>query len=186
MSSALDRFTGRDPGKVSITITCQSGRLCNLDTPALLVPLADNGSRGVKQSRSELAQVAGFALITSGRFCTDHRGQHAVPLGQPVKIIAGDYRDAEKSAIVVFAAGAASSDKAETRLELLERNEETLRDCIAKLKAEEFAGVSTGVLAISNRTGEVLLLVVDIGLDIRLLDCILDRGPDEAAPPLLL
>ncbi len=67
--------------------------------------------------------------------------QHAVPLGQPVKVIAGDYRDAAKSAIVIFAAGAASSDKAETRLELLEKNAEILRDCIRKLKAETFAGV---------------------------------------------
>ncbi len=67
--------------------------------------------------------------------------QHAVPLGQPVKVIAGDYRDAAKSAIVIFAAGAASSDRAETRLELLEKNVGILRDCIRKLKAENFAGL---------------------------------------------
>ncbi len=67
--------------------------------------------------------------------------QHAVPLGQPVKVIAGNYPDAAKSAIVIFAAGAASSDKTDTRLELLQTNAEILRECMGKLKAEGFAGV---------------------------------------------
>ncbi|MGI4830701.1 MAG: lactate/malate family dehydrogenase, partial [Janthinobacterium lividum] len=53
--------------------------------------------------------------------------QHAVPLGQPVKVIAGDYKDAAKSAIVIFTAGAASSDKEESRLELLAKNAAILR-----------------------------------------------------------
>ncbi len=67
--------------------------------------------------------------------------QHAVPLGQPVKVTAGDYKDAAASSIVVFTAGAASSDKEESRLELLEKNAVILRECLGKLKAEGFGGV---------------------------------------------
>jgi L-lactate dehydrogenase len=67
--------------------------------------------------------------------------QHAVPLGQPVKVIAGDYKDAAASSIVVFTAGATSSDKEESRLELLEKNAEILRECLGKLRSEGFSGV---------------------------------------------
>lgn len=56
--------------------------------------------------------------------------QHAVRLGQPVKVTAGNYKDAANSAIVVFIAGAASSDKEESRLEMLEKNATILRDCL--------------------------------------------------------
>ncbi len=81
--------------------------------------------------------------------------QHAVPLGQPVTVIAGDYGDAAKSAIVIFAAGAASTDKAESRLELLGKNAEILRDCIERLKTEGF----TGVLLIASNPVDVLTYI---------------------------
>ena len=67
--------------------------------------------------------------------------QHAGPLGQPVKVLAGDYKDAADSAIVIFAAGVPSADKEESRLELLEKNAAVLRECLGKLKAEGFQGV---------------------------------------------
>lgn len=67
--------------------------------------------------------------------------QHAVPLGQPVKVRAGGYRDAADSAIVIFAAGVPSADKEESRLQLLEKNAAVLRECMAKLKEEGFGGV---------------------------------------------
>ncbi len=47
--------------------------------------------------------------------------QHAVLLGMPVRVIAGSYKDAADSAIVVLTAGAASKPE-ESRLDLLERN----------------------------------------------------------------
>ena len=73
--------------------------------------------------------------------------QHAVPLGQPVKVTAGDYKDVADSAIVIFAAGVASGDKDESRLELLKRNAVVLRECVGKLKAAAFNGV---LLIVSN------------------------------------
>ena len=73
--------------------------------------------------------------------------QHAVPLGQPVKVKAGDYKDAADSAVVIFAAGVPSGDKEESRLALLEKNAAVLRKCLGKLKAENFNG---GLLIASN------------------------------------
>lgn len=67
--------------------------------------------------------------------------QHAVPLGQPVTITTGGYKDAANSAIVIFTAGAANSDKEESRLELLGKNAAILRECLEELKAAGFAGV---------------------------------------------
>lgn len=81
--------------------------------------------------------------------------QHAVPLGQPVKVIAGDYRDAASSAVVIFAAGVPSADKEESRLELLKKNAAVLRECLGKLKAEGFSGV----LLIASNPVDVLTYV---------------------------
>ena len=54
VSSALDHFTGRDPGKANTTIACQSGR-CATQTHRHSSPhLADIGRRGVKQSSLNL------------------------------------------------------------------------------------------------------------------------------------
>lgn len=81
--------------------------------------------------------------------------QHAVPLGQPVKVTAGDYKNAADSAVVIFAAGVASADKEESRLELLEKNAAVLRDCLGKLKAEHFEGV----LLIASNPVDVLTYI---------------------------
>lgn len=81
--------------------------------------------------------------------------QHAVPLGQPVKVTAGDYKDAADSAIVIFAAGVPSADKNESRLELLKKNAAVLRECLEKLKAEGF----TGVLLVASNPVDVLTYI---------------------------
>jgi L-lactate dehydrogenase len=81
--------------------------------------------------------------------------QHAVPLGQPVKVTAGDYKDAADSAIVIFAAGVPSADKDESRLELLEKNAKVLRECVNKLMAEQF----DDVLLIASNPVDVLTYI---------------------------
>jgi len=80
--------------------------------------------------------------------------QHAVPLGSPVKVTAGDYKDAAESAIVILAAGVAGKAD-ESRLALLERNAAITRECIGKLMAEQF----DGVLLIATNPVDVLALV---------------------------
>lgn len=80
--------------------------------------------------------------------------QHAVPLGSPVKVSAGSYKDAAESAIVILAAGAASKEN-ESRLELLERNVAILRECIGQLMAEHF----DGILLIASNPVDVLAMV---------------------------
>ena len=66
--------------------------------------------------------------------------QHAVPLARPVRIRAGDYRDAAQSAIAVIAAGV-GSHPGETRLDLLGRNVVVVRECVKRLLAEGFDGI---------------------------------------------
>ncbi len=66
--------------------------------------------------------------------------QHAVPLARPVRIWAGDYKDAAQSDIVVIAAGV-GSQPGETRLDLLGRNVVVVRNCMRRLLAESFGGV---------------------------------------------
>lgn len=81
--------------------------------------------------------------------------QHAVLLGQPVKVTVGDYKDAADSAVVIFAAGVSSADKDESRLELSEKNVGILRECLGKLMAEGF----NGVLLIASNPVEVLTYI---------------------------
>jgi len=66
--------------------------------------------------------------------------QHAVPMGRPVRIWAGDYRDAARAAIVVIAAGV-SSRPGESRLELIGRNVVVVRACMKQLLAAGFKGI---------------------------------------------
>ncbi|HEY0321319.1 MAG TPA: L-lactate dehydrogenase [Pyrinomonadaceae bacterium] len=98
--------------------------------------------------------TSAYELITSGvarevvLIDKDHRRaegeamdlQHAVPLVRPVRVWAGDFKDAARSQVVVIAAGV-SSHPGETRLDLLGRNVVVVRDCVAKLMAENFNGV---------------------------------------------
>lgn len=66
--------------------------------------------------------------------------QHAVPLARPVRIWAGNYKDAAQSDIAVIAAGV-GSQPGETRLDLLGRNVVVVRDCMSRLLAEDFSGL---------------------------------------------
>ncbi len=81
--------------------------------------------------------------------------QHAVPLGQPVKVSAGDYEHAADSSIVIFSAGVPSADKEESRLELLEKNAAVLRECIGKLRVAGF----NGVLLVASNPVDVLTFI---------------------------
>ncbi|MGA9995387.1 MAG: L-lactate dehydrogenase [Pyrinomonadaceae bacterium] len=66
--------------------------------------------------------------------------QQAVPLARPVRVWAGDYRDAARANVCVIAAGV-GSHPGETRLDLLGRNVTVVRDCMRRLMAEGFNGV---------------------------------------------
>lgn len=65
----------------------------------------------------------------------------AVPMGPPVNVTAGNYKDAAASSIVVITAGVASSDPNVSRLELLGQNVGIVREIVGKLKAEKFDGI---------------------------------------------
>jgi L-lactate dehydrogenase len=69
--------------------------------------------------------------------------QHAVPLGPPVEVRAGDYDDAARSAIAVITAGAANKPGggAASRLDLLETNAGVVRDCVGQLVQRGFEGI---------------------------------------------
>ena len=69
--------------------------------------------------------------------------QHAaaVPMKSPIRIVAGSYADAARSAVVVITAGAASGDPNVSRLDLLGKNVGIVREIVSKLMAEGFGGV---------------------------------------------
>jgi L-lactate dehydrogenase len=66
--------------------------------------------------------------------------QQAVPLGMPVKIFAGTYKDAAASAIVIITVGTPGKF-AGSRLDMLAGNASIVRSCVQKLMAENFDGV---------------------------------------------
>lgn len=66
--------------------------------------------------------------------------QHAVPLARPVRVWAGDYRDAARASIVIMTAGV-NGRPGESRLDLLSRNVVVVRDCMRQLMAEGFDGL---------------------------------------------
>ena len=80
--------------------------------------------------------------------------QQSVPLGMPVKIFAGDYKDAAASSIVVLTVGAPGKFPG-SRLALLAANVEVLRSCLGKLMAEDF----NGVLLLATNPVDILTLV---------------------------
>lgn len=82
----------------------------------------------------------------------------AVTMTAPVKVTAGDYKDAAGSAIVVVTAGVASADPEVTRLELLGQNVKIVREIVGKLKAENFAGI----LIVATNPVDVLAQVAGI------------------------
>jgi L-lactate dehydrogenase len=66
--------------------------------------------------------------------------QQSVPLGTPVKIFAGSYKDAAKSSIVILTVGTPGKFSG-SRLDMLAGNAVIVRSCISKLMAEGFDGV---------------------------------------------
>src|SRR3981189_2947085 len=66
--------------------------------------------------------------------------QQAVPLGTPVKIFAGTYKDAAASSIVIMTVGTPAKFSG-SRLDMLAGNVVIVRSCIQKLMAEGFDGV---------------------------------------------
>jgi len=66
--------------------------------------------------------------------------QQAVPLGSPIKIFAGTYKDAAASSIVIITVGTPGKFQG-SRLDMLAGNVVIVRSCITKLLAEGFDGV---------------------------------------------
>ncbi|MDQ3322528.1 MAG: L-lactate dehydrogenase [Acidobacteriota bacterium] len=82
----------------------------------------------------------------------------AVPMEPPVKVTAGDYKDAAQSSIVVITAGVATDDPKVSRLELLASNVKIVREIVGKLKAENFCGI----LIITTNPVDILAQVAQI------------------------
>lgn len=80
--------------------------------------------------------------------------QQAVPLGTPIKIFAGTYKDAAASAVVIITAGTAKFKG--SRLDMLADNVTIVRSCITKLMAEGFGGV----IIIATNPVDVLTYIV--------------------------
>ncbi len=66
--------------------------------------------------------------------------QHSVPLGTPVKVIAGSYKEAAASQVAVITVGAPGKFTG-SRLDMLKENVVLVRECIAKIMSEGFQGV---------------------------------------------
>jgi L-lactate dehydrogenase len=81
--------------------------------------------------------------------------QHAVPLGTPVKIFAGTYKDAAASSIVIMTVGTPAKFSG-SRLDMLTGNVVIVRSCVQKLMAEGF----DGVLLIATNPVDVLTFIV--------------------------
>jgi L-lactate dehydrogenase len=80
--------------------------------------------------------------------------QQAVPLGTPVKIFAGTYRDAAASSIVIMTLGTPAKFGG-SRLDMLAGNVVIVRGCIQRLMAEGF----DGVLLIATNPVDVLTFI---------------------------
>ncbi|HEX4578323.1 MAG TPA: L-lactate dehydrogenase [Edaphobacter sp.] len=81
--------------------------------------------------------------------------QQAVPLGTPIKIFAGSYKDAAASSIVIITVGIPAKFGG-SRLDMLAGNVVIVRGCIEKLMAEGF----DGVLLIATNPVDVLTFIV--------------------------
>ena len=101
-----------------------------------------------------------FALMQSGLFSemvlidVDHdraEGEaldisHGAPFASPMKIYAGDYKDAADAAIIVVTAGAAQKP-GETRLDLVNKNVNIFKSIIPQIREVGFEGI---LLIVSN------------------------------------
>ncbi len=81
--------------------------------------------------------------------------QQAVPLGTPITVVAGTYKDAAASSIVIITVGTPGKFQG-SRLDMLAGNAVIVRDCISKLMAEGF----DGVLLIATSPLDVLTFIV--------------------------
>jgi L-lactate dehydrogenase len=81
--------------------------------------------------------------------------QQSVPLGTPIKIFAGTYKDAAESSIVIVTVGAPAKFQG-SRLDMLSGNIGIVRSCIQKLMAENF----DGVIVIATNPVDVLTYIV--------------------------
>jgi L-lactate dehydrogenase len=80
--------------------------------------------------------------------------QQAVPLGAPIRIFAGTYKDAAASSIVIMTVGAQAKFSG-SRLDMLAGNVVIVRSCVQKLMAEGF----DGVLIIATNPVDVLTFI---------------------------
>jgi L-lactate dehydrogenase len=81
--------------------------------------------------------------------------QQSVPLGTPVKIFAGTYKDAAASSIVIMTVGTPAKFVG-SRLDMLAGNVVIVRNCLQRLMAEGF----DGVLIIATNPVDVLTYIV--------------------------
>ena len=81
--------------------------------------------------------------------------QQAVPLGSPITVTAGTYKDAAASAIVIMTVGTPGTFQG-SRLDMLAGNTVIVRSCIAKLMAEGF----DGVIILATNPVDVLTYIV--------------------------
>jgi L-lactate dehydrogenase len=81
--------------------------------------------------------------------------QQAVPLGSPITVTAGTYKEAAASAIVIVTVGTPGTFQG-SRLDMLAGNAVIVRACIAKLMAEGF----DGVVIIATNPVDVLTYIV--------------------------
>lgn len=81
--------------------------------------------------------------------------QQAVPLGSPIKIFAGTYKDAAASSIVILTVGTPGKFQG-SRLDMLAGNLVIVRSCIQKLMAEGF----NGAILIATNPVDVLTYIV--------------------------
>ena len=81
--------------------------------------------------------------------------QQAVPLGTPIKIFAGTYKDAAESSIAILTVGTPAKFQG-SRLDMLAGNVGIVRSCIQKLMAEGF----NGVIILATNPVDVLTYIV--------------------------
>ena len=81
--------------------------------------------------------------------------QQAVPLGTPITVTAGTYKDAAASAVVIITVGTPGKFQG-SRLDMLAGNVVIVRACVTKLMAEGF----DGVIIIATNPVDVLTYIV--------------------------
>jgi L-lactate dehydrogenase len=87
--------------------------------------------------------------------------QQAAPLGSPVRVFAGTYKDAAESAVVIVTASAPGGFTG-SRFTQMTDNAALLRQIITKLKAEGF----TGVIVIATNPVDVLTYLAQTEFDL--------------------